>query len=82
MHGGSSAVDQDKPVNLGDPAVSFGLAGTGVLSLMLCKHFEVFSFPTLSLSCCVQVGFKLLAFDVSVASGLAFKAMRGNTLTR
>jgi hypothetical protein len=30
----------------------------------------------------VQVGFKLLAFDVRVASGLAFKAMRGNTLTR
>jgi hypothetical protein len=29
-----------------------------------------------------QVGFKLLAFDVRVASGLAFKAMRGNTLTR
>ncbi|WIA07926.1 hypothetical protein OEZ85_007404 [Tetradesmus obliquus] len=28
------------------------------------------------------VGFKLLAFDVRVASGLAFKAMRGNTLTR
>jgi hypothetical protein len=29
-----------------------------------------------------QVGFKLLAFDVRVASGLAFKAMRGNQLTR
>jgi hypothetical protein len=36
--------------------------------------------------CCsvyaAQVGFKLLAFDVRVASGLAFKAMRGNQLTR
>jgi hypothetical protein len=32
--------------------------------------------------CWLQVGFKLLAFDVRVASGLAFKAMRGNTLTR
>lgn len=31
---------------------------------------------------CCQVGFKLLAFDVRVASGLAFKAMRGNQLTR
>lgn len=28
------------------------------------------------------VGFKLLAFDARVASGLAFKAMRGNQLTR
>jgi hypothetical protein len=30
----------------------------------------------------VQVGFKLLAFDVRVASGLAFKAVKGNQLTR
>jgi hypothetical protein len=29
-----------------------------------------------------QVGTKLLATDVRIASGLAFKAMRGNTLTR
>jgi hypothetical protein len=34
--------------------------------------------PQLSL----QVGFKLLAFDVRVASGLAFKAVKGNQLTR
>jgi hypothetical protein len=30
----------------------------------------------------LQVGFKLLAFDARVASGLALKAMRGNQLTR
>jgi len=29
-----------------------------------------------------QVGFKLLAFDVRVSSGLVFKAIRGNALTR
>jgi hypothetical protein len=28
-----------------------------------------------------QVGTKLLAADVKIASGLALKAMRGNTLT-
>jgi hypothetical protein len=54
---------------------------SAVFSLLRCSCTTI-ALPVCAAHDALQVGFKLLAFDARVASGLALKAMRGNQLTR